>query len=48
MWTETQMETVRNYAERAETEVAESDREWWRAWWQSLRFVSTHEDYIKA
>ena len=48
MWTEEQMEAVRDYAARAAAEVASADQAWWRAWWQSLRFASTHEDYIKA
>ena len=48
LWTERQIETVRGYAERAEIEVSPADRAWWRAWWKSLRFASSHEDYINA
>ena len=48
MWTENQMETVRDYAARATAEVASADQAWWRAWWESLRFAATHEEYIKA
>lgn len=46
IWTETQMETLRKWAKRAQTEVDEADRRWWETWWRSLRFGASHEDYV--
>ena len=45
LWTEKQMETLKRYAERAEAEISEQDKHWWRRWWTSLRFGANHEDY---
>ena len=48
LWTETQMESLREYAKRAQKEVDEIDRAWWEAWWKSLRLGASHEDYVST
>ena len=47
LWTEEQMEELKRYAERAEAEISEEHRGWWRKWWESLRLGASHEDYAE-
>ena len=34
-------------AQRGE-EISQAIRRWWRAWWESIRFDVSHEDYIQT
>ena len=47
LWIPEQIEELKRYCARAEAEISPADREWWRRWWQSIRFDVSHEDYIK-
>ena len=42
------MESLREYAKRAQKELDEIDRAWWEAWWKSLRFGTSYEDYVRT
>ena len=51
LWIPEQIEELKRYCARAraraEAEISPADREWWRRWWQSIRFDISHEDYIR-